>query len=67
MPAPRAPAVHLAFRIPAALSERVDRLAEQLSTPWHEVNRSELARAALERGLDELEKELKARGPTEGE
>jgi predicted DNA-binding protein len=67
MPAPRAPAVHLAFRIPTALSERIDRLARELSTPWHEANRSELARAALERGLDELEKELKARGPVDGE
>lgn len=67
MPASRAPAVHLAFRIPTALSDRIDRLAEQLSAPWHEVNRSELARAALERGLDELEKELKAKGAGEGE
>ena len=62
MPASRAPTVHLALRIPTALSERLDKLAGELSTPWHDVNRSELSRAALERGLEELEKEAKARG-----
>jgi predicted DNA-binding protein len=47
--------VLIAFRVPPALAERLDKLAAELSTPWHEMKRSELARAALERGLDALE------------
>jgi hypothetical protein len=49
--------VHLAFRVPLALADRLDKLAADLSTPWHEMRRTELARFAMERGLDTLEQE----------
>ena len=58
---PRPPTVLVAFRVPAALAERLDRLAAELSAPWHEVKRSELARVAVERGLDALEEETAER------
>ncbi len=45
------------MRVPPALAERLERLAAELSTEWHEASRSEVARAALERGLDALERE----------
>ena len=48
--------VLVAFRVPPALAEQLNKLIAELSTPWHEVTRSELARAAFERGLDALEK-----------
>jgi predicted transcriptional regulator len=59
---PRPPMVLVAFRVPPALAERLDMLAAELSTPWHEEKRSELARAALERGLDALEQEAAEQG-----
>jgi hypothetical protein len=49
--------VLIAFRVPVALADRLDKLATELSAPWHEMKRSELARTALERGLDMLEQE----------
>jgi hypothetical protein len=58
---PRPPTVLVAFRVSPALAERLDRLAATLSTPWHEMKRSELARAAVERGLDALEEEAAKR------
>jgi hypothetical protein len=58
---PRSPAVLIAFRVPPALADRLDRLAAELSTPWHEMKRSELARAVVERGLDALEREAAER------
>jgi len=53
--------VPIAFRVPTPLADRLDRLAVELSAPWHELKRSELARAALERGLEVLEKEAAER------
>ena len=58
---PRPPTVLVAFRVSPALAERLDRLAAELSTPWHEMKRTELARVALERGLDALEREAAER------
>jgi hypothetical protein len=58
----RPPTVLVAFRAPPALAERLDRLAAALSAPWHEMKRSELARVAVERGLDALEQEAAERG-----
>jgi hypothetical protein len=52
---PRPPTVLVALRVPQALADRLDALTRELSTPWHEMKRSELARTALERGLDALE------------
>jgi len=57
--------VLLAFRVPVAVAERLDRLAAELSTPWHEMKRSELARAAVERGLDALEQAAAENDPGE--
>jgi hypothetical protein len=54
---PRPSTVLVAFRVPPALAERLDKLAAALSTPWHEMKRSELARVAMERGLDALDQE----------
>ena len=54
--AARARTVLLAARVPAALAERVDRLAEGLSTPWHRVTRSEATRVAIERALEDMER-----------
>jgi hypothetical protein len=53
----RPPTVLVAFRVTPALAERLDKLAAELSTPWHEMKRSAVARAAMERGLDGLEQE----------
>jgi hypothetical protein len=50
--------VLLTFRVPPALAARLDALAASLSTPWHEMKRSELARVAMERGLAALEEEM---------
>jgi hypothetical protein len=58
---PRSSTVLVAFRVPKALAERLDRLAAELSTPWHEMKRSELSRAVVERGLDALEQETAER------
>jgi hypothetical protein len=55
---PRPPTVLVAFRVPPALAERLDRIVAELSAPWHEMKRSEVARAAMERGLDALEQEI---------
>lgn len=62
---PRPPSVLVAFRVPPDLAERLDRLAAALSTPWHEMKRTELARAAMERGIEALEKEASDRKPDE--
>jgi hypothetical protein len=64
---PRPPTVLVAFRVPPALVERLDRLAAELSAPWHEMKRSEVARAAMERGLDALERELAEKGEGQGQ
>ena len=70
------PTMLVAFRVPKATADRLDALATALSTPWHEMKRSEVARAVLERGLEALEQEatkrdenesLRASEPPEGE
>jgi predicted transcriptional regulator len=53
--------VLVAFRVPPALADRLDKLAREFSTQWHEMKRSEVARAAVERGLDALEQEAAER------
>ena len=58
---PRPPTVLVAFRVPPELAARLDQLAAELSTPWHEMKRSEVARVVLERGLDALVQEAEAR------
>jgi predicted transcriptional regulator len=60
-PSARTATVTIAFRAPEALAHRLDKLAADLSTGWRKVKRSELARAALERGLAELEREAASR------
>ncbi len=60
------PTVLVAFRVPAALAERLEALAAKLSTPWHEMSRSAAARAALERGLDAFEQDTAAQGKEGG-
>ena len=61
------PTVLVAFRVPAALAERLEALAAKLSTPWHEMSRSAAARAALERGLDALEHDVAEQAKEGGE
>ncbi len=58
-PRPRRPTldVIIAFRAEQVVANRLDALAETLSTRLHEANRSDIARAAIERGLDALEAE----------
>jgi hypothetical protein len=53
--------VLVAYRVPVDVAEQLDELARALSTPWHELKRSELARAAMERGLRALLEEAAAR------
>ena len=53
----RSSTVLVAFRVPSAVADRLDALAARLSTPWHEMKRSELARVAMEHGLEALEQE----------
>lgn len=48
---------HIGARASQSLIDRLDAMAAKLSTPWHKAKRSEVMRAALERGLDALEAE----------
>jgi len=54
-------AFQTAFRIPNLLLSRVDKIANQMSTPGKRINRSEAIRMALYRGVDQLESEGKKR------
>jgi predicted DNA-binding protein len=65
-PAARPPTVPLGVRVPVALADRLDRLAETLSTPWHKLTRSEVIRVVLERGIESAEEEANARRRDEG-
>jgi hypothetical protein len=58
---PRPATVLIAYRVPVDVAKQLDELARTLSTPWHELKRSELARAAMERGLRALLEEAAAR------
>jgi hypothetical protein len=53
--------VLVAYRVPVDLAERLDALARDLSTPWHAMKRSALARIAMERGLEAMLKEAATR------
>jgi hypothetical protein len=61
------PTVLVAFRVPAALADRLEALAARLSTPWHEMSRSAAARAALERGIEMLDEEAAKQEKETGE
>lgn len=49
---PRLPTVPLGVRMPEAFAARLDALAAALSTPLHQVTRSDVMRVALERGIE---------------
>ena len=47
----------VAFRTEPAIADRLDALAVKFSTKLHEANRSDVARVAVELGLERLETE----------
>ena len=51
------PKDHVAVRLDNLTLERVDSLKEVLSTPWHEATRSDILRALILTGLEQLEQE----------
>lgn len=51
------PKDHVAVRLDNVTLERVDSLKEVLSTPWHEATRSDILRALILTGLEQLEQE----------
>lgn len=51
--------VQTAIRLPEALLERVDRIAETMSQPGMRVTRAEVLRLATYRGVEQLEAERK--------
>jgi len=51
------PSEQTAIRLTGELLARIDRLAENLSTEWNAVSRSDAIRAAILRGLPSLEEE----------
>jgi hypothetical protein len=51
------PKDHVAVRLDNPTLERVDSLKEVLSTPWHEATRSDILRALILTGLEQLEQE----------
>lgn len=51
------PKDHVAVRLDNLTLERVDALKEVLSTPWHEATRSDILRALILTGLDQLEQQ----------
>ena len=53
--------VQVAIRLPQAWLERLDKLAEKMSQPGIQLTRTELHRAALYRGIEQLESEGKKR------
>jgi hypothetical protein len=55
------PKDHVAVRLDNATLQRVDALKDFLSTPWHEATRSDILRALILTGLDQMEQEH--RGP----
>jgi hypothetical protein len=59
--------VLVAYRVPVELAERLDALARDLSTPWHAMKRSALARIAMERGLEAMLKEAATRAAAQGD
>ena len=53
----------IGFKIPGDWLQRADKLATALSRPGLRATRTEVLRAALERGLDTLEEETPAPKP----
>jgi hypothetical protein len=51
------PKDHVAVRLDNATLGRIDALKEVLTTPWHEATRSDILRAVILTGLDDLEQE----------
>jgi hypothetical protein len=51
------PKDHVAVRLDNLTLERVDALKEVLSTPWHEATRSDILRALILTGLEQLEQQ----------
>ena len=61
-PMPRAPtenSIQIAVRVPPAWLERADALAPTIARPGIAATRTDVLRAALARGLDALEQELR--------
>jgi hypothetical protein len=57
MPRPKSEnAFQVAFKIPTEWTERADAIAAKLSQPGVTVTRTDALRAALARGLDDLER-----------
>jgi hypothetical protein len=54
------PKDHVAVRLDNATLVRVDALREVLTTPWREATRSDILRALILKGLEQLEHEHKA-------
>ena len=57
----REPTTPLGVRVPEPFLARLDALAEALSTSWRKVTRSDVARAAMEHGIEPLEAEARER------
>jgi hypothetical protein len=51
------PKDHVAVRLDNLTLERVDSLKDVLSTPWHEATRSDILRALILTGLEQLEQQ----------
>ena len=54
------PKDHVAVRLDNATLVRVDALREVLTTPWREATRSDILRALILKGLEQLEHEHKS-------
>lgn len=54
------PKDHVAVRLDGATLARIDALKEVLSTAWHEATRSDVLRAVILTGLENLEHEHRA-------
>ena len=65
------PKDHVAVRLDNPTLERVDSLKDVLSTPWHEATRSDILRALILTGLEQLEQQHRGaltkpkKGPSE--
>ena len=53
------PKDHVAVRLDNVTLERVDALKDVLSTAWHEATRSDILRALILTGLEQLEQQHK--------
>lgn len=53
------PKDHVAVRLDTTTLTRIDSLKDILTTPWHEATRSDILRAVILTGLEDLEQEHK--------